>query len=150
MRRTLAVLASLAIAASVLVVASPASADSIRDRQYWLNQYGISSAWNTTKGAGVTVAVIDTGIDGSHPDLTGQVVAGTDVSGVGGPGGQTPVGSSSEHGTMVASLLAGHGHGNGAGVIGVAPEAKLLAVSIDRKSVVEGSMAQREVCARCT
>lgn len=130
MRRALAVLASLAIAASVLVVASPAAADSIRDRQYWLNQYGISSAWNTTKGAGVTVAVIDTGIDGSHPDLTGQVVAGTDVSGVGAPNGQTPVGSSSEHGTMVASLLAGHGHGNGAGVIGVAPEAKLLAVSM--------------------
>src|SRR5690554_1105162 len=130
MRRTLAVLASLAIAASVLVVASPASADSIRDRQYWLNQYGISSAWNTTRGAGVTVAVIDTGIDGSHPDLTGQVVGGTDVSGVGSANGQTPVGSSSEHGTMVASLLAGHGHGDGAGVIGVAPEAKLLAISM--------------------
>lgn len=130
MRRTLAVLASLAIVASVLVVATPAAADSIRDRQYWLNQYGISSAWNTTKGAGVTVAVIDTGIDGSHPDLTGQVVGGTDVSGVGSPNGQTPVGSSSEHGTMVASLLAGHGHGSGAGVIGVAPEAKLLAISM--------------------
>jgi type VII secretion-associated serine protease mycosin len=130
MRRTLAALASLGILASVLVVASPAAADSIRDRQYWLNQYGISQAWNTTRGAGVTVAVIDTGIDGSHPDLTGQVIGGTDVSGVGAPNGQSPVGDSSEHGTMVASLLAGHGHGDGAGVIGVAPEAKLLAVSM--------------------
>ena len=129
-RRVLAGLASLGILASVLVVASPAAADSIRDRQYWLNQYGISQAWNTTRGAGVTVAVIDTGIDGSHPDLTGQVIAGTDVSGVGAANGQTPVGDSSEHGTMVASLLAGHGHGDGAGVIGVAPEAKLLAVSM--------------------
>ncbi|HEU4807989.1 MAG TPA: S8 family serine peptidase [Homoserinimonas sp.] len=130
MKRWLAALASLGILASVLVVASPAAADSIRDRQYWLNQYGISQAWNTTRGAGVTVAVIDTGIDGSHPDLTGQVIAGTDVSGVGAANGQTPVGDSSEHGTMVASLLAGHGHGSGAGVIGVAPEAKLLAVSM--------------------
>src|SRR5690606_41648627 len=98
MRRTLAVLASLAIAASVLVVASPAAADSIRDRQYWLNQYGISSAWDTTKGAGVTGAVIDPGIDGTHPDLTGQVVAGTDVSGVAGQGRHTPVGSSGGQG----------------------------------------------------
>jgi type VII secretion-associated serine protease mycosin len=129
-RRALAALASMGILASVLVVAPPAAADSIRDRQYWLNQYGISQAWSTTKGAGVTVAVIDTGIDGSHPDLTGQVVGGTDVSGVGAADGQTPVGDSSEHGTMVASLLAGHGHGDGAGVMGVAPEAKLLAVSM--------------------
>ncbi|MHA6669099.1 S8 family peptidase [Homoserinimonas sp. A447] len=130
MRRWLAALASLGIVASVLVIASPAAADSIRDRQYWLDQYGISQAWNTTRGAGVTVAVIDTGIDGSHPDLTGQVIAGTDVSGVGAANGQAPVGESSNHGTMVASLLAGHGHGNGAGVIGVAPEAKLLAISM--------------------
>ena len=129
-RRALAGLAAVGILASVLVVVSPAAADSIRDRQYWLNQYGISKAWSTTRGAGVTVAVIDTGIDGSHPDLTGQVVAGTDVSGVGAADGQTPIGDSSAHGTMVASLLAGHGHGDGAGVIGVAPEAKLLAVSM--------------------
>jgi type VII secretion-associated serine protease mycosin len=130
MKRWLAALASLGILASVLVAASPAAADAIRDRQYWLNMYGISQAWNTTKGAGVTVAIIDTGVDGSHPDLTGQVIGGTDVSGVGAANGQTPVGDSSEHGTMVASLLAGHGHGSGAGVIGVAPEAKLLSISM--------------------
>lgn len=135
MRRALAALVTAGVLVSVvftsvLVVASPAEADSIRDRQYWLNQYGISQAWNTTRGAGVTVAVIDTGIDGSHPDLAGQVIAGTDVSGVGAANGQTPVGDSSGHGTMVASLLAGRGHGNGDGVIGVAPDAKLLAVSM--------------------
>ncbi|MEX1077791.1 MAG: S8 family serine peptidase [Homoserinimonas sp.] len=134
-RRALAALVTAGVLVSVvftsvLVVASPAEADSIRDRQYWLNQYGISQAWNTTRGAGVTVAVIDTGIDGSHPDLAGQVIAGTDVSGVGAANGQTPVGDSSGHGTMVASLLAGRGHGNGDGVIGVAPDAKLLAVSM--------------------
>lgn len=130
MRRMLAAFASVSVLAAVLVVASPAAADSIRDRQYWLSQYGISQAWNTTKGAGVTVAIIDTGVDGSHPDLTGQVIGGTDVSGIGSADGQSPVGQSSEHGTMVASLLAGHGHDDGAGVIGVAPEVKLLAISI--------------------
>ncbi|TXN31595.1 S8 family serine peptidase [Lacisediminihabitans profunda] len=119
----------LALAASVLP-AGTASADSIRDREYWLSSYGITAAWSTTKGAGVTVAVIDTGVDGSHQDLTGTVVGGTDVSGVGSPDGQRPIGEDPQHGTMVASLLAGHGHGVDAGVIGVAPEAKILAVSV--------------------
>jgi subtilisin family serine protease len=119
----------LAIAATVFV-ASPASADNIRGREYWLADYGVQKAWATTKGAGVTIAVIDTGVDGSHPDLTGTVIGGTDVSGVGSANGQTPIGSDSQHGTMVASLLAGHGHGTGLGILGVAPEAKILSVSV--------------------
>lgn len=127
--RVIAVAAVLGIAASVLV-ALPASADSVRDKEYWLSSYSVTKAWNTTKGAGVTVAVIDTGVDGSVQDLTGQVIGGTDVSGVGSSNGQTPIGEDSQHGTMVASMLAGHGHGSGAGVIGVAPEAKILAVSV--------------------
>ena len=119
----------LGLAASVLV-AAPASADNIRDREYWLADYGVQRAWATTKGAGVTIAVIDTGVDGSHPDLTGTVIGGTDVSGVGSSNGQTPIGADSKHGTMVASLLAGHGHGSGNGILGVAPESKILSVSV--------------------
>ncbi|MFP7761093.1 S8 family peptidase [Marisediminicola sp. LYQ85] len=131
-RRGAALVALVAVVSSTFVVALPAAADEVRDRQYWLADYGISDAWSTTRGAGVTVAVIDTGVDGSHPDLVGTVVGGTDVSGVGSADGQTPVGDGPEHGTMVASLLAGQGHGPGGGdgVIGVAPEAKILAVSV--------------------
>jgi subtilisin family serine protease len=116
--------------AGSLLVAAPASADSIRDREYWLGDYGFTSAWKTTKGAGATIAVIDTGVDGSVPDLAGAVTGGTDVSGVGSSNGQKPVGNDSAHGTMVASMLAGRGHGSGAGVIGVAPAANILAVSV--------------------
>ncbi len=130
MRRLVSAIAVLALAASVSFVGTPASADSIRDREYWLNQYGITAAWNTTRGAGVTIAIIDTGVDGSHIDLQGAVVGGTDVSGVGSSNGQQPVGDSSEHGTMVASLAAGRGHGGGNGVIGSAPAANILAISI--------------------
>lgn len=129
MRHRAPVAAVLALV-SVLFVAQPAAADEIRDRQYWLAEYGVTSAWQITRGAGVTIAVIDTGIDGSHPDLRGAVVGGTDVSGIGSPNGQLPVGDDSRHGTLVASLAAGRGHGDGAGVIGVAPEASLLAVSV--------------------
>jgi type VII secretion-associated serine protease mycosin len=129
-RRAVAVVAALAIAASVTLVATPASADTIRDREYWLGQYGVTTAWNTTKGAGVTIAIIDTGVDSSHIDLKGSVTAGTDVSGIGASNGQKPIGTSSEHGTMVASLAAGRGHDGTAGVIGTAPAAKLLSISI--------------------
>lgn len=110
--------------------AQAAWADEIRNRQYWLEAYGIQQAWTITRGAGVTIAIIDTGIDGSHQDLRGAIVGGTDVSGLGGANGQTPVGRGSEHGTMVASLAAGRGNSSEAGVIGSAPEASILSVSM--------------------
>ncbi|MBD8102354.1 S8 family serine peptidase [Plantibacter sp. CFBP 8775] len=111
--------------------ALPASADTVRDMQYWLGDYGFTTAWETTKGAGVTVAVIDTGIASGPAELTGAVAGGVDVSGLGSPDGRTPVGSEgSEHGTLVASMIAGRGRTGGAGVIGVAPEARLLSVSV--------------------
>ena len=120
---------ALALVVSV-VVAPSAFADEVRDRQYWLQEYGISQAWELTRGAGVTIAIIDTGVDATHPDLEGAVIGGTDVSGIGSPDGLTPVGVSSEHGTMVASLAAGRGHGGSDGVIGSAPEANVLSVSM--------------------
>ena len=84
-----------------------------------------------TEGAGVTIAIIDTGVDGSVPELQGAVVGGADFSGLGSSDGQTPVGSSNDnHGTLVASLAAGRGTGPGAGVIGSAPAASILALSI--------------------
>ncbi len=131
----------LAVAASVLLGATPfggplvgataAHADSVRNGQYWLDEYGIRDAWKTTQGEGITIAVIDTGVDGSVPELQGVVVDGTDFSGIGSSNGQTPVGSvGSEHGTMVAALAAGRGSGNNSGVIGSAPQASVLAISI--------------------
>ena len=116
--------------APVFVVSSPAQADQVRDRQYWLQDYGIEQAWTITRGAGVRIAIIDTGVDGSHQDLEGAVVAGADFSGLGSTNGQTPVGSDRRHGTMVASLAAGRGNGVRNGVIGSAPEAEIISASI--------------------
>ena len=123
-------LAVVLIGGSVVVDAPAARADPVRDLQYWLADYGFAQAWNTTRGAGVKVAIIDTGVDGSVLDLTGAVVGGTDVSGLGTANGQTPVGDDSLHGTLVASLLAGRGTGLDTGVLGVAPEVSILTVSV--------------------
>ena len=126
-----AVASSVLVGSSAFVGVTPAQADYIRDGEYWLDQYGIREAWNTTKGDGVTIAIIDTGIDSSHPDLGNAVVGGADFSGLGASNGQEPVGSgNSDHGTMVASLAAGRGSAVGVGVIGAAPEADLLSISI--------------------
>lgn len=124
-----------AVTAGILVAlvgaATPAHADAVRDGEYWLDEYGIRAAWNTTQGAGVTIAVIDTGIDGTVAELRGAVVGGADFSGLGAANGQAPVGSTgSDHGTMVASLAAGRGTGTDSGVIGSAPAASLLSASI--------------------
>lgn len=121
------------IIATVLVVlfgfSAPANADRYRSAEWWLGDLGVTKAWKTATGKGITIAVIDGGVDGTHPDLTGQVIGGTDVSGIGRADGQKPVPPDTTHATKVASLAAGHGD-NGDGVIGTAPDAKLLSISV--------------------
>jgi type VII secretion-associated serine protease mycosin len=130
-KRWLAGAVVLGVAASVLLAGAPAGADGIRDHEYWLDAYGIRAAWTTTQGEGIIIAVIDTGVDGSVPDLVGAVGPGADFSGLGSPDGQTPVGADgSQHGTMVASLAAGRGTGGNNGVIGSAPLATIMPLSI--------------------
>lgn len=138
-RRYRGVVAGALVAASLAFMVVPAHADNVRDAQYWLDEYGIRAAWNTTRGAGVTIAVIDTGVDGSVAELRGAVISGADFSGLGSPDGQAPVGPPEErdHGTMVASLAAGRGTGGENGVIGSAPAATILPISI---GFGEGSM----------
>jgi subtilisin family serine protease len=123
---------------------SVAKTDYIRDDEYWLDQYGIRKAWATTQGKGITIAVIDTGVDGSVPDLAGAVTNGIDYSGQGAKNGQKPVGASDEssHGTMVASLAAGRGTPGNAGVIGAAPQASILSISIGFGSAATNSDTQ--------
>jgi len=133
-------LASGSLATS-LIAAPEARADSWRDKQYWLAESGITKAWEVSKGANVKVAVIDSGVDAKHPDLKGAVVGGSDASGAGSADGQKSIGSKPEHGTLVATMLAGRGHQppkstasptpapGPDGIVGVAPEAQILSVS---------------------
>jgi membrane-anchored mycosin MYCP len=143
-----------------LLAAPEASADSWRDKQYWLSESGITKAWQVSKGAGVKVAVIDSGVDAKHPDLKGVVVGGSDASGAGSPDGQKSIGSKPEHGTLVATMLAGRGHQPpkstasptaGAtpapgpdGIVGVAPEAQILSVSTWLGSTNPGGKTDQE------
>lgn len=129
-----------ALAALVVVLTSTAGAlapvatpppDPVRAAEYWLDDYGIRAAWQATRGAGQTIAVIDTGIARGPAEFEGAVRGGADFSGAGSADGRTPVGGDdSSHGSWVASLAAGRGTGPDAGMIGVAPDAQLLSLSI--------------------
>lgn len=125
-------LASVALAGGMVIASAvPAHADAVRDAEYWLDEYGIRAAWQTTQGEGITIAIIDTGVDPNVRELKGAVLPGTDLSGQGDPRGWAPVGGAEgEHGTLVATMAAGRGSGPGNGVIGVAPAAMILPISI--------------------
>ncbi|MGY4927568.1 type VII secretion-associated serine protease mycosin [Streptomyces sp. 900105755] len=129
-RRATGAAVSLLLAGSLaLLPSTTAYADSIRAQQWGLSALHLDEAWRTTKGKGITVAVLDTGVEADHPDLAGNVLAAKDMIGFGaGPGDR----DWARHGTAMAGIIAGHGHGvgNGDGVMGVAPEAKILPVRV--------------------
>jgi subtilisin family serine protease len=130
-RRAGAILAVLGCAAWMAVLPSTAAAaDTIRDNQQWvLNMMNVPAAWQLTQGAGVTVAVIDSGVNPDVSDLTGSVTDGPDYTGISTPPANPNWGV---HGTWMASLIAGHGHApdGDSGVIGIAPRSKILSIRV--------------------
>ena len=124
----MALIAAGAATISLCLIAVPASADTVRHQEWWLSSLGVTSAWSASQGAGVTVAVLSDGVDASQADLAGAVTTSAAIS-------SAPVASgqyAGEQGTPIASLIAGRGHGSGggAGIIGVAPEARILSVPV--------------------
>ncbi len=124
----MALVATGIAASTIAMTLAPAVGANVRDGEWWLSELGVRQAWTTTRGSGVTVAVLSDGVDASQPDLTGSVrAAPNQVSGAPDSGqffGQL--------GTGLASLIAGHGHGagNASGIIGVAPQATILSVPV--------------------
>jgi type VII secretion-associated serine protease mycosin len=93
-------------------------------------------------GAGVTVAVVDSGVDDNHPQLRGRVLAGRDFLDPSGDGRLDCVG----HGTAVASIIAGRDAG-GVEFRGLAPAARILPIRISEQQIIEGRESGRTVTA---
>ncbi|MEV4509808.1 S8 family serine peptidase [Dactylosporangium sp. NPDC049525] len=108
-----------------LVPVSPAFADGIRDDQWHLQYLRVSEANEKTRGEGVTVAIVDNGVDRNHIDLTASVLPAIYTN-----GSLTAPGDPDGHGTALAGLIAGQGHGANRqnGVLGIAPGADILPV----------------------
>jgi type VII secretion-associated serine protease mycosin len=136
MARPIRTLAAMAVGLAVAVGPGiPAQATASRTAGYapsahewWLANWDVPRyVWPLTEGAGVTVGVVDSGVQASVPDLRGVVLPGKDELGMAGNGDvdyETPDG----HGTAVAVLIAGQGYGTG--TIGIAPRAKILPVHV--------------------
>lgn len=130
------VAAGLAAAAGLGLPAAAAQAMTGQIAQYtpsanewWLANWQVQQkVWPLTAGAGVTVAVVDSGVQASVPDLRGAVAPGGDVLGDSGTGKTDLDTSEDGHGTAVAVLLAGQGYGTG--TVGIAPQAKILPVAV--------------------
>ncbi|MFF0577363.1 S8 family serine peptidase [Streptosporangium saharense] len=119
-----------------LGVCAPAVAADVRQDQRWvLEKMNVESAWKVTRGAGVTVALIDSDVDVQVPELRGKVTVGPDMGSAG------PVGDDDKavwHGTAMASLIAGAGRGK-SGLLGIAPEARILSLPLILRDEEEGT-----------
>lgn len=136
---TLLLAVTMALVGTLVTPGSASATDTVRERQWGLRAINAPDAWRTTKGKGVTVAVLDTGVDADHPDLRGQVLKGKDFVGIGAKPGDPDW---AKHGTAMAGIIAGRGHGPGdqEGVLGVAPQARILPVRV----LLEDSDPQRD------
>lgn len=85
-------------------------------------------AWDNTGGAGIKVAILDTGVDSSHPDLKGQVLPGWNTV-----SNNTDTADIYGHGTQVAGVVAALTN-NGIGVASIAGQTKLLPVRVSNDS----------------
>jgi serine protease AprX len=111
--------------ASVTVQSTPESTGPHTPSDVFLQETGatrLASAGDT--GQGVTVAVMDTGID-NLPDFAGRLIGGVDLT-----GGGNPYQDGYGHGTFVAGLIAGDGASSGGQYSGEAPGAKLVSIKV--------------------
>jgi subtilisin family serine protease len=128
-RIALAVLVALIVLTSgALAPAAGAAQDPLRAGQWALDAIHLDGllrarAQPAPTGAGVVVAVVDSGVDSDHPDLGGRVIAGPDFIDGGAPD------DARGHGTHLAGIIAA-ASGNGIGGAGIAPRASLLAIRV--------------------
>ncbi len=83
-------------------------------------------AWELSTGAGITVAILDTGVDAGHPDLDERVLPGYDLVG---DDTDASDGGATGHGTHVAGIVAAEMN-NATGIAGVAPDAHILPLRV--------------------
>jgi serine protease len=109
--------------------------------EWWAAREGLPAAWDVARGEGARIAVIDTGVDGAHPDLINKIIATADFDDTLGDG--PPTVDENGHGTHVASLACAQPD-NGIGLAGAGLGCGLL---IAKSDLTEGSVARALVWA---
>ena len=144
MRRLIVLAGAFILLAALVPVAARAASpgagtDPLAGLQWSHEQLGVAGAWERATGAGQTIAIVDSGVDLDHEDLSGKIAGGATFVGCakdpGGCGdgdidsGEKRDGAGHPHGTHVAGIAAA-ATGNGVGIAGVAPDARILAVKV--------------------
>ncbi|MFG3348454.1 S8 family serine peptidase [Streptomyces sp. NPDC048018] len=126
-RRAAGLLGAMAAVVATWTVAAPAAqADDMRSRQWYLDAMKADELWKVATGKGVTVAVIDTGVDSTVSELRGKVLPGRNFYDAAGGPGRVDDRDTDRHGTNMAIAIAGSGAGGG--VKGIAPGATILPI----------------------
>ncbi|MEO6502007.1 MAG: S8 family serine peptidase [Jatrophihabitantaceae bacterium] len=135
MRRLAAALTAVAAAALLLPAPAAATPGPAMAPQWWFDTWKVPSLWaGGADGRGITVAVIDSGVQADIPELRGKVLPGADFIGNGSDGRTDYDNDAFSHGTAMASLIAA---GKGfADIEGLAPRAKILPIAVPLVNVI--------------
>ncbi len=106
------------------VAPAAASNDPYFGSAWHLGKIGAATAWDTSQGSSITIAVLDTGVNGAHPDLAAKMVPGWNTF-----NNNADTSDFQGHGTPVAGAAAAITN-NGVGVAGVAGQAKIMPLVI--------------------
>ncbi|MGY3339106.1 type VII secretion-associated serine protease mycosin [Streptomyces filamentosus] len=115
-----ALLGAMALTTVLAGVAPTAVAADARSQQWYLEPMHVEEIWKKATGKGITVAVIDSGVDPATPSLKGKVLKGWDAAEAKGDETDDYTG----HGTSIAEIIVGSGAGGG--IQGLAPDAKVI------------------------
>ncbi|WP_369793981.1 S8 family serine peptidase [Actinoplanes sp. SE50/110] len=116
----------------------PFHADHVRESEWHLSFLKIQEVHAITTGAGIVIALPDTGIQ-PHPDISKNLMPGIDLTSSDGNSGQY---DRDGHGTEMAGLIVGRGHGPAGGILGIAPSAKILPVKSYEVGAENAQLAQ--------
>lgn len=128
----LAVLGLPGVLGRSIAVAAPGPAAA---PEWWFDSWRVPALWASgADGHGITIAVIDTGVQASLPELRGKVLAGADFTGNGSDGRIDYDGDDFAHGTAMASIMVARP--GFAGIEGLAPNARILPIAVPLKGVI--------------
>jgi type VII secretion-associated serine protease mycosin len=134
------------------VAAGCAGPGEVTDTVPWSQQlFAPERVWAFTRGGGITVAVLDSGVDGNHPRLRGHVTAGFDAVAGRGPANTDCRGTGTQVAGVIAARPAGTGGAAGAagpGFSGLAPDVTILPVRVTTAAGRGTATADPKVLAR--
>ncbi|WP_084337914.1 S8 family serine peptidase [Actinomadura oligospora] len=130
-------IAAVVASAAVFNMPMPADAEGLSPRadEWWFRTWSIQDkVWPLTRGAGVTIAVLDYGVNAKLPELSGAIVPGVDLFDHSTDGRVDLDTDSPGHGTATSVQMVGQGGGT-TGYVGIAPDAKVLPIRIPVSSL---------------